>query len=226
MANDSPAVILYDADGNPIAIADGDAIQYFQKGIIFAGKTDDGYASFASIASTNALKIADVGSYTINGSYYAGSNLIPGSAATQNLFSIGNPIGSSVSIRVYRMDVRGNTTSNSSTAFLYKLRRTSGLPSGGTILSSVNRESSDPAASGIIRSAPTATATGGSLWSAAGGTYSNNAGLSLSNVHQGLMVNFERNEFVLAPGEGLVVTADANTINWTHVVNVAWNEVL
>jgi hypothetical protein len=227
MSNDSPAVILYDVDGNPVAITDGDFIESFQKGIIFAGRNDDGYVTFTNIASyTGAIKTADIGTFGVVGSYYAATNLITGAAVIQNLASLENPIGSGIKIRVSRVDVRGTSNAASGTAFLYKVRRTTGLPTGGTIISSVKRDSSFGSANGIVRTGPTATSAAGAIFSGSPGTLANSYGNSANGIREAININFERDELVLSSGEGFVVTADANTISWSHIVNFIWSEVM
>ena len=231
MSSESPAVILYDADGNPVAIAQGDEIIATQKGLLAAGQNEDGYAEFLTISKyTGALKTTNVGSLDILGRYYAGSSLITGSASAQNLLTLENPAGSTTNIRLDRVIIKGYPVGTSTIGFLYSMNRTTGLPSGGTSLTIEQRLTTEPAAQGVVREQPMATAASGNFWVGSPGVFLSGGGSggpagSASANLETLEARFEREEITVLPGEAIVIRAGANSTDWRHWVNISWFEV-
>lgn len=166
------------------------------------------------------------------GSYCASTNLVTGSGSAQNIASIENPTASVKTVIIKRLTLGGVVNAVSSTAFLYKVGRTTGVPSSGTTLTIQKRDSNDPTASAIVRSGPTATAAGGSIWVGSPGIVlgtgilGNGAAIAGTNPYfTTLDSTLEINDIILAPGEGLLFTADANSTSWVHFSTFWWQEV-
>lgn len=223
MGFDSPAVILYDNDGNPVGVLDGYTLVTDQRGLISAGIDDSNQIRFLSLSAAGALKVTTTESRTIVGEYLQGTNLILGTAAAQNLVSLENPNASGRTIYVNRMSINGVVDGASNIPFLYRLRRASALPTGGTTLTAQKRDSTDAAPVGIVRRVPTATAAGGLMWSTSPGVFTNR-GVSIPNMFETVVTELVQNEIVLAPGEAVLFTADANSNDWNHWINLVWTE--
>jgi len=221
----NPAVILYDASGNPLAVMDGDVLGASQPGLMFAGKDADGYVRFFSITATGVLQTAIASSRNVVGDYYASSSLIAGQATNQNLLSIENPISSGRTIYINRIEVNGVIDSRFTTAFLYHVGRSVATPTGGTALTAQLRDTGDAAVTGIVRQEPTATAASGSIWVGSPGLLTKD-GQQNSGLFQAVAIFEERKEIVLSEGEGILIWAEANDIAWDHWVIVHWNEVI
>ena len=58
MAGESPAVILYDADANPMAVSDGVAVPANTKGILLMGETEEGKAERLRLEEDGKIKVA------------------------------------------------------------------------------------------------------------------------------------------------------------------------
>ena len=223
MSNRNPATILYDGYGNPIAVVEDDFIFNNQPGLLFAGKDENGLVKFISVSSAGAIKTAPVGERIVDGEYYFGSGLITGAAAPQNLVTLENPTASGKTIYLNRIIVNGTIADKFSTPFVYRLSRTTALPTGGTTQTIQKRDSTDTAAVGVIRTAPTVTAAAGSIWTGSPGladklTY-------FQSLTDPVATFEEKKEIVIAPGEAIVIIAEANAIVWSHWVNIHWNEV-
>jgi len=149
--------------------------------------------------------------------------LITGAVAAQNLLTLENPSGSGINIYINRIAVGGVIASNSTIVFTYDVLRTSGLPTGGTTLSLATIDSSNPAATAVIRQEPTATGTGGLFWTISPGLVSNKGSMSTNNF-EAFRPMEEDSEIILAPGEGLLVMANANSTDWYHWVSILWSE--
>lgn len=179
-----------------------------------------------SLGGKYALNVASVGTRNILGAYRAGhATQITGAAAAQNLLSIENPSASGVTVAVKRVEIQGQfgSTTASTTKFLYSVTRTTALPSAGTALTSQKHATADGTAKAIVRTAPTATAATGPLWSIGPGVGNANdpaSGLQLPVFAEGK----ESDDLLLAPGEALLVAAAANTTAWAHSVDVSWEE--
>lgn len=224
MSNRNPAVILYDGYGTPLAVLENDTIFSDQPGLIFAGKDDNGMVKFFNITSSGAIHTAPVGIRTPVGDYYASTALIGGVAAEQELLSLENPASSGRTIYINRIEVSGTVPARFTTPFLYRFERTSGLPTGGTILTDQLRDTSASAAVGIAREEPTATSAAGSIWVGSPGVLTKD-GQHNTGLFQAVASFDERKEIVLAEGEGVVVVAGANDTGWDHWVTIQWNEV-
>jgi len=61
MTSRSPAVVLYDGYGTPVAILEGDALFSNTPALLFAGEDENGLARFINVTSDGALKTAEVG---------------------------------------------------------------------------------------------------------------------------------------------------------------------
>jgi hypothetical protein len=118
---------------------------------------------------------------------------------------------------VNSITVTGTNTALSTTQFLYHVGRTTSLPTGGTSLTAQQVASSYPVTNTVVLSAPTATASSGDLWTAQGEPLITAVGQFLPVV-----ATYQAN-IVLAPGESLLVRADANGASWKHSVVFSWS---
>jgi len=223
MSGRNPSSILYDGYGQPLAVLEDDTIFSDQPGLLFAGKDENGLVKFFSVTSSGVLKTAPTGSRTVLGEYYFGSDLITGSASDQNLISLENPAGSGINIYLNRVIINGTVTARFTSTFVYRLSRTTGLPTLGTVQTAQLRASSDIAPSGIIRLVPTATAAAGNLWTGSPGVLTKD-GSHHKGTSEAVATFEERKEIILAPGEGILIAADANDSNWSFWANLHWYE--
>jgi hypothetical protein len=190
-----PAAVIYDESGNAVGVAN------------------------------SALRVADVGTRVLLGAYRCGSSaFVAGLASAQNLLSIENPSASGVTVAIKRVEIQGvfASTTASATAFLYHVGRTTAIPSAGTALTAQKHQTTDAAPKAIVRTAPTATAATGDLWTTAPGTGSSNSPAMLPVPL--FAESRESDDLLLAAGEALLVRADTNTTNWRHSVDVSWEE--
>jgi hypothetical protein len=226
--NRSPAVILYDGYGTPLATLEDNIVFGEQPGLLLAGKDDNGLVRFFSVTNVGAIRTTSVGERSPVGEYYFGSALIIGTILTQNLISLENPSGSGRNLYLNRIIVNGTLNSVFSTPFIYSLTRTTGLPTGGTIQSSQKRNTLDGAPVGIVRVSPTATAASGTIWTASPGVRAGGVGGGsfFQAIKESIATFNEQKEIVIAPGEGLLITAGPNSIDWRHWANLHWNETV
>jgi len=217
------AKILYDGYGQPLAILEDQTIFGDQPGLIFAGKDDNGLARFFRVTDSGAIKTVS-GERTVLGEYYFGSDLILGSGSIQDLITLENPIGSGLNLYINKITINGTVDSRFTTAFLYRISRTTGLPSGGTTQTPQLRNSNDTSPTGIIRTSAIVTSATGNLWTGSPGIMTKDGS---HNVRLEAIAAFEeKKEIVLIPGEGVVISADPNSSSWRHWINLHWNEVL
>lgn len=154
----------------------------------------------------------------MGGLYMATSGPIGGSVSGQNIFSVENPVSSTENIRVVRASVHGVVTGLFSSAFGYSVSRTTATPTGGSAISPFKRLSSDPAPIAVFRASPTATAAAGPAKTRSPGVL---LGLSVTGSFvcpplDLLLALREVDAVVLAPGDGLLIHAAANSAGWTH----------
>lgn len=157
--------------------------------------------------------------------FLATSGGITGSVAAQNLLSIENPVGNTWNVFVKNINAQGAVVALSAAVFSYKASRTTGAPSGGISITAFSKVSS-ATATAVLRSAPTATAAGGALSSVNAGTLLGLAASgSFTPAQLGMFDTEETDDAImLAPGEALLVHAEANSADWTHYVNIEWAE--
>ena len=219
----SPAIIMYDGYGNPLATLENNIIFSDQPGLLFAGKDENGLVRFFSVTSSGVIKTALVGEREEVGEYYFGSNLIIGAGAVQTLVTLENPIASGRSIYLNNVVINGTLTGTFTSAFAYTLARTTGLPTSGAIQVSQKRNTSDLDPVGIVKQASVVTAATGSLWTGSPGV-TGNKGSFFQTLTQSIAAFQEKREVVLASGEAVVIMAGPNDTNWFHWVNLHWNE--
>jgi hypothetical protein len=159
------------------------------------------------------------------GTYFASSGAITGSAGAQNLLSIENPSASGVILLINRASIQGILTALSGLVFTYSMSRTTAIPSGGTVITSVKRRALDATAQGIVRVGPTATAVAGVFASFTPGVV---LGITLSGTSAPVPIEFnsgdDNSAIVLDEGEGIVIQAGANLVTWSHFVSIQWEE--
>jgi hypothetical protein len=187
-------------------------------------KINDGVSTAGIVAATSSLNVAVIGTRLLTGSYYCGTGRIAGSAAAQNLASIENPAASGKTVYVKRSNVQGQVAVVSIVLFDYLFGRTAALPTLGTVLTSQKQSSSAPAPVAIVRSAPTAAAAAGNLWSVTAGNNGAAPGPFAPQLLEALSEKRETDDIVLAAGEALLMRAEANLATWSHQVNFAWDE--
>jgi hypothetical protein len=118
-----------------------------------------------------------------------------------------------------------------SSAFLYRLRRPTTAPpfAGGTTIAAQRTRTSDPAAVAIVRSEPTtvfayASATE-AVWKGSAGLLLTLAGAAIPSVEEALRIDADgMGVILLAPGEGIVFSADGNDAAWRHWGAFTWDE--
>ena len=224
MVYESPAVILFDQRGNPLACSDGYDLAPVvdQKGLIVAGQTSTGKVRFFSVGNNGALNVISATSgRNIVGEYLIGTNLLDGYTSAQNLLSLENPVGSNRIIYLSKALITGTVISPSSIIFSYTLSRTIGLPSLGSVIISQKRASTDLAAVGIVRLSPDAVVDSGIMWATTVGVGNVD---SFSNMFSAVNTELERHEIVLNAGEGILISCGANSPDWFHWINLVWCE--
>lgn len=219
--NDSPASVLFDVDGYQVARQEGD---FVTPGLPIGGV--DALLNFklARILN-NAIAVSQQPSREIVGRYLCGTPLVTGAALVQNVVTIENPVGSGRSIYIDSVDINGLSATNFTTPFLYRIARSTGVPTGGTIVSSQGVKSSYPAAVAIVRTLPTVTAAAGNLWVGSPGVNNTGAQANRPKETTSFVVSEDDKEILLASGEALIMIADVNSTNWRHYANIRWSEV-
>lgn len=220
---DSPAVINYDTDGYKLPVKDGEALTAFTPGLIIAGVDGSGNAQFLRLTTSGKLEVIPGTGRTLIGRYYATTAFITGAAATQNLATLENPVGSGRTIYLRKIAVHGVLTGTFSTAIFYLLKRANVFPTGGTVIGSAKRNTSEGNASGIVRQSPTVTLAAANLWANNPGVRSN-ALAFIPPTTEVLLASFDDDEVVLQAGEAVGIHVDANSTNWFHYVCFHWSE--
>lgn len=225
--SDSPAVILYDQNGNPIALSETGSISVNQKGILVAGRDEDGNVKFISVfKDTGAISVVPGTTKSSLGDFFCGTDFITGSVSSQNLLTLANPSGSNVDIRVKRVVINGIVTAASTVPFLYKISRSSNFPVSGTLVQTQKRRTLSSSSIAQVRQVPVVTKASGSMWSTSPGIVAAVGSSQVSpGAHEPLVVNLEHDEIVLTSEEAIVISAGANTADWSHWVNLYWSEV-
>ena len=154
-----------------------------------------------------------------NGVYHAATSIINGSTSAQNLASIENPASATSDIIVNEIYITGVSAAVATAVFAYHVGRTTVTPSGGTTLTSQKESSLYPSTAAISRQTPTATAAAGDIWAGIAGPIITAVGKALSDTFK-IDVSIR-----LAPSEGLLVRADANTANRRHNVTFKWTSL-
>jgi hypothetical protein len=187
----------------------------------------------SSLATNSALKVADIGTRTVTGSYFCGTPLITGSATIQVLTTLENPFTSSRNLYLKRIEIQGTVNAVSTIQFLYRLGRTSSgtMPSGSSqlILQSQKHASADANPSGFVRYAsgtiaPSCSFALGDAWSSSPGVFQTAAGQFVPYILTFSAGERETSDIVIAPGEGIAIRADPNTTGWKHSVDFFWDE--
>lgn len=162
--------------------------------------------------------------------FFAATGLIAGAASIQNLLSIENPAPAGkqqgpLTVIIRQVSPRVVANAAAATPFLVHWGRTTGLPTVGTVLTAQKRLTSDAAPQAIVRQAPTATPAAGDMGVTIPGAFVTAAGWSAPGCDD-FVPPYEPDTqlVVLAPGEGVVVWADANSTSWFHSVRVMWHE--
>lgn len=226
-SSESPASILFNTDGYAVgALFDGEFIPIDNVGLLVAGT--DGYnrLRYLRVSETGALHVSQSSSKSISGRYFVGSGLIQGSLSQQNLITITNPSGSGRSVFINKITVHGVIDTVSTTPFLYIIKRTSDIPSSGTILSSEKRTTVDLDPVAVIRQSPSTTLESGVIWASSPGVSSASGFFVNGNVFSIFDTEHESFEIEVAEGESLAVVASANTLDWSHFANLVWSEVI
>lgn len=183
-------------------------------------------ASIPVVLASNQPAIPiSIGSRVYAGRYGASIARLTGSAAAQNIASIENPAASGKVLYVRRIKVSASATAAAIVNFQIRLGRTTAVPTGGTTQTAQQRATADAAAVGIIRSGPTATAATGNLWAAAGPSFQNNPTVYASEISAWDSQSLEEEDIVLAAGEGLLLFAEANDVDFNLTVSFSWGEV-
>lgn len=164
------------------------------------------------------------------GIYAATSGAVGGSVSAQTLLTIENPLGSGARVAVRRASVAGVLSGSSVLVFSYRVGRTTGLPSGGTTVTSQRFDSTAVAPVAVVRRGPTATAAAGDMWSGAPAP-AILIGLPITAITVGpvfresaFSTEDENEAVLLVPGEALVARVEANAPAWAHTVNFTWSE--
>lgn len=149
---------------------------------------------------------------------------ITGSGSAQNLMSIENPSDSTIIIRVRTFQLRGVWTGAlAGSSYLYKVGRTTGMPSAGTTLTVTGFDSLNATSVAVVRSAPTATLSD-TLWSYQQAPAMSAVGDFQPAIGEPSLMDPTGADFVLRPGEGILGMADANATGWHHSFALTWIE--
>ena len=155
------------------------------------------------------------------GEYYFATTGITGAISAQNLLTIENPSGSTVNVLVTHIRVRSVLTVLSTTVYAHKIGRTTAVPTGGSTQTAQKQISSDSSPTAIVRTGgPTASFATGLIMASSPGLAITAAGVFIPTITE----LTPDHPILLAPGEGLLVGAEANLTTWTHFVSVAWQE--
>ena len=156
--------------------------------------------------------------------YLHGMSDVPGVAAANNFLSLFNPVGSGKTVILYQLILTPWATAGTSVATSMNIFRTTAA-SGGTLIapSAVNRfltTDSNPVMQ-VRTTNPTVTATGTTL-----------LGLPPAITGAGAGVGAEASVsipsgagFVCLPGEGVVYSTAAGSVNQLWNINVTWAEL-
>lgn len=223
---------LYSAGGVDVPVEPATAILVAQRGIIAVANDGTNYRGLVvktadPAAAETGLVVRPIpqNARILVGAYRAATSLITGNAGAQNLLSIHNPNASGKNVYVRRIVITSAAVAAATVKFAYRIGRVSGsLPSGGTTLTAQKHATADATAVGVVISGPTATAATGDLWTAAGGALTTVAGQYVSVPLIAFAEGNPEDDIVLAPNEALVVRADANDADLSHVVSVVWAE--
>lgn len=217
--------LLFDDKANFIAVTSGSVANVSQSYLPVAGVCSNGKVLPLPLASGSlALKVNNVSSRPIVGEYYAATTLIAGQASAHNLFSIENPSGSGKFVIVRRMGVNGVAAAVATALFVYRMGRASVFPSGGITQPATKRLSSQPSPVAIVRASP-AGGVSDNMWTGSPGTLITAVGHVTSHPLQlALDAVDDEGDVVLAPGEALIMIADANDTDWRHFGSVRWQE--
>lgn len=222
--SDSPASILFNIDGYAVgALFDGNFIPFDNVGLLVGGQDVDGYFRYLQTSPVGTLQVTQTSGRQNQFKYFAATGQITGSASDQNLLTIENPVGSNVDIFINRIFVNGVLSGVSSVQFLYKISRTTALPTGGVVLNAASRNTSNPSATAVIRETPTATAAAGEFWVNSPGLSTLRFAMNTNNIET-FNPREEDAEIVLNPGEALLILTEANSTSWSHWVNILWTE--
>jgi hypothetical protein len=216
------AITLYGADGVELSVLAGVAIPAGTKNLLVAG-SDGTNAQTLRIATGTGLRVSAVPTRLLNGAYSAATALIAGTAGVQNLASIENPVASGRTVFVTRVQLMGVSNSTANAKFLYRVGRSSGVPTGGSTLGIQEHRLAGDSPVAIARSGPTATAATGDMWVGTPGVFT--TGTPATPVALDAFRGFrETDDITLAAGEGLLVRADGNDTDWSHSVVFSWQE--
>lgn len=217
--------LLYDDEGNFVAISSGSILNVTQSYFPVAAKTDTGVTTPLIVApGSTGLKVAVVGTRNVVGSYFASYGFVAGAASVQNLFSIDNPANSGRSIAIKRFGIDGVANAGTTVAFLYHLGRTFVTSSSGTVQSAQKRATTDQTPVAVCRTGQSSSYQPGSIWVYSPGIVGTLVGSMVPSLTEAVETQLEVNEIILAPNEGLAVKADTNATAWNHFGFVFWQE--
>lgn len=228
MTIDSPIAVLYNADGQPLAVSQSqDVSGVLQPGLVIVGSGSDGKAHFFKVTTDGALHITGsilTTTRKLTGSYFCSSEMINGSTSSQILITITNPVNSGRTIFIKRTIVQGIAIDVATLPFLYHLGRTTDTPISGTTLFVQRHSAQDAVAVAVVRQGATTTLASGSMWVGAPGIFTLQSGFQ-GEMRPSLDVVDELNDIVLAQSESLAFSVDANTVDWRHYGQFFWHEV-
>jgi hypothetical protein len=173
--------------------------------------------------NTPALPVITTGR-TVVGRYGASTGRITGSAAAQNLVSIENPAASGKTLYIRKIKISASCVAAAIVNFQLRLGRTTATPTAGTTQTAQKRATADATPVGIVRSGPTATAATGTLWAAAGPSFQNNPTVYASEITAWDSEGDPSIDISLAATEGLLVSAEANDVDFIFTVSFEWGE--
>jgi hypothetical protein len=219
---------------NPVTVASGIAIngevlsRVVNPITISSGVTTASGSLFSLVgaapAPNNAIRFAEVGSRKLYGQYFGSFATVSGSTSPQIMASIENPANSGVTIYVRDVEFQGDALNNTTTPFMYRITRAAALPTGGALVAGVKQDSLALTPSGILRTLPTASYTGGDFWATMPGFITQSG-----TAHTPIPLIFntqirETGDIVLRSGEALLFRIDANNSFWRHQVDLEWDE--
>jgi hypothetical protein len=158
-------------------------------------------------------------------------------AGTQNIMTIENPSASLVNVAIRHLTISSDSTAALATVSQqFQLSRATGLPSNGTTLTAVKYQTSYSSPNAVVRGGTASDGGGATAITATAGTVAfqvfadrqQTAAGFISHPSYSLIpdVGADLRQFILVPGEALLVQGVTSIPSTTHiVVTVGWLEM-
>ena len=160
----------------------------------------------------------------MSGIYYAASDLITGSNGSQVIATLENPSSNTLPIMLVEPSINGIPGSLSGQVFLYRLARTTGLPTGGTPLPIAKQNTTEVDANAIVRISPSVAVEDASLWTNCPGVVLSSLGTFVPNPVPEIIIEPENYGLIINPGEAIAILTTAASAGWSHWTSFLWTE--